>query len=223
MIRRPPRSTRTDTLFPYTTLFRSAGSVRVLGCGRWPAGGRRAAAAASGTTAWSRCWRAAGWCCSGCWSPSRSAAWSSTASTAANTSSPSSRCRRWPGSPSPTPACASIGAVDAAPCCGVGVSWPGSRPCSRLLQLLAYNPLWSGEPVGAWPLVNLLALAYLVPAGFALAFARELRADGLRKTAMAAAIYALLLVFAWLTLEVRRAFHGPVLDFGGTEIGRAHV
>src|SRR3546814_1864236 len=27
MIRRPPRSTRTDTLFPYTTLFRSVGSV----------------------------------------------------------------------------------------------------------------------------------------------------------------------------------------------------
>src|SRR3546814_5558172 len=26
MIRRPPRSTRTDTLFPYTTLFRSAKS-----------------------------------------------------------------------------------------------------------------------------------------------------------------------------------------------------
>src|SRR3546814_5748450 len=25
MIRRPPRSTRTDTLFPYTTLFRSIG------------------------------------------------------------------------------------------------------------------------------------------------------------------------------------------------------
>src|SRR3546814_7538475 len=30
MIRRPPRSTRTDTLFPYTTLFRSHHSVRVL-------------------------------------------------------------------------------------------------------------------------------------------------------------------------------------------------
>src|SRR3546814_9725162 len=27
MIRRPPRSTRTDTLFPYTTLFRSGVSV----------------------------------------------------------------------------------------------------------------------------------------------------------------------------------------------------
>src|SRR3546814_14261279 len=27
MIRRPPRSTRTDTLFPYTTLFRSSGAI----------------------------------------------------------------------------------------------------------------------------------------------------------------------------------------------------
>src|SRR3546814_8318924 len=27
MIRRPPRSTRTDTLFPYTTLFRSVGCM----------------------------------------------------------------------------------------------------------------------------------------------------------------------------------------------------
>src|SRR3546814_3637252 len=31
MIRRPPRSTRTDTLFPYTTLFRS---LRPCPCGR---------------------------------------------------------------------------------------------------------------------------------------------------------------------------------------------
>src|SRR3546814_3629297 len=31
MIRRPPRSTRTDTLFPYTTLFRSQ-CPRVAGC-----------------------------------------------------------------------------------------------------------------------------------------------------------------------------------------------
>src|SRR3546814_12761724 len=30
MIRRPPRSTRTDTLFPYTTLFRSANAVSVF-------------------------------------------------------------------------------------------------------------------------------------------------------------------------------------------------
>src|SRR3546814_12102790 len=36
MIRRPPRSTRTDTLFPYTTLFRSDGGPQpgVGACGR---------------------------------------------------------------------------------------------------------------------------------------------------------------------------------------------
>src|SRR3546814_17462086 len=32
MIRRPPRSTRTDTLFPYTTLFRSNGAIRYSAC-----------------------------------------------------------------------------------------------------------------------------------------------------------------------------------------------
>src|SRR3546814_2534302 len=41
MIRRPPRSTRTDTLFPYTTLFRSgraAGGIekRIYGAGQHP-------------------------------------------------------------------------------------------------------------------------------------------------------------------------------------------
>src|SRR3546814_7776772 len=44
MIRRPPRSTRTDTLFPYTTLFRSPGcgspalepKDRAPHCWRWP-------------------------------------------------------------------------------------------------------------------------------------------------------------------------------------------
>src|SRR3546814_13378799 len=30
MIRRPPRATRTDTLFPYTTLFRSEGLTHIL-------------------------------------------------------------------------------------------------------------------------------------------------------------------------------------------------
>src|SRR3546814_5171472 len=34
MIRRPPRSTRTDTLFPYTTLFRSAVGIADPGVDR---------------------------------------------------------------------------------------------------------------------------------------------------------------------------------------------
>src|SRR3546814_9323233 len=32
MIRRPPRSTRTDTLFPYTTLFRSVHALVAVAC-----------------------------------------------------------------------------------------------------------------------------------------------------------------------------------------------
>src|SRR3546814_7084205 len=38
MIRRPPRSTRTDTLFPYTTLFRSREGTSVYGRTREAAG-----------------------------------------------------------------------------------------------------------------------------------------------------------------------------------------
>src|SRR3546814_13433552 len=50
MIRRPPRSTRTDTLFPYTTLFRSArppegsgspAAIRIRACGPARQRGRR--------------------------------------------------------------------------------------------------------------------------------------------------------------------------------------
>src|SRR3546814_14938227 len=47
MIRRPPRSTRTDTLFPYTTLFRSLGTecfsaAYIEGELAWAAGMREA-------------------------------------------------------------------------------------------------------------------------------------------------------------------------------------
>src|SRR3546814_14209991 len=38
MIRRPPRSTRTDTLFPYTTLFRSADRAADAGVPPDPSG-----------------------------------------------------------------------------------------------------------------------------------------------------------------------------------------
>src|SRR3546814_9711090 len=39
MIRRPPRATRTDTLFPYTTLFRSASIARLRISFAWAASG----------------------------------------------------------------------------------------------------------------------------------------------------------------------------------------
>src|SRR3546814_6767024 len=54
MIRRPPRSTRTDTLFPYTSLVRSLATyfgqrmAAVLGWDEWPGFGPRALAAMEG-------------------------------------------------------------------------------------------------------------------------------------------------------------------------------
>src|SRR3546814_16338969 len=50
MIRRPPRSTRTDTLFPYTTLFRSATGA-VFGAAGAVAGAAAAAADAPSRSA----------------------------------------------------------------------------------------------------------------------------------------------------------------------------
>src|SRR3546814_5034990 len=56
MIRRPPRSTRTDTLFPYTTLFRAQTARRSMcraaeTCGAWAGSDRRAAACRRGSRA----------------------------------------------------------------------------------------------------------------------------------------------------------------------------
>src|SRR3546814_3260604 len=48
MKRRPPRSTRTDTLFPYPTLFRSAVRALAPGARVEPRGGRRSLAARGG-------------------------------------------------------------------------------------------------------------------------------------------------------------------------------
>src|SRR3546814_2196338 len=62
MIRRPPRSTRTDTLFPYTTLFRSSfeyiPEVRALAAefmgGSTRSPGTKAAAATAAKAEWRR-------------------------------------------------------------------------------------------------------------------------------------------------------------------------
>src|SRR3546814_7964305 len=58
MIRRPPRSTRTDTLFPYTTLFRSAEEHDLRERARlaW-AYGRRAGGRAEGRRGGRGAWR----------------------------------------------------------------------------------------------------------------------------------------------------------------------
>jgi uncharacterized membrane protein len=78
-------------------------------------------------------------------------------------------------------------------------------------HLLAENPLLVRHAVGEVPLLNLLGLGYLVPALLFLAIARSGRIElpdwarqGLRAGAG-------VLIFVYLSLEVRRAFWGEVI------------
>lgn len=78
-------------------------------------------------------------------------------------------------------------------------------------HLLSMNPLWTNESTGAIPVFNLLLLAYLLPA---MAFAAlAWRARGKRPdwyvTMLAAA--GAVLAFAYVTLSVRRIFHGKFI------------
>ena len=82
-------------------------------------------------------------------------------------------------------------------------------------QVLLFNPLFRwGEPVGDWPVVNLLLLAYGAPALLAGLFARQAGLRGQGRLATAAGVAVLVLLFVELSLEIRRGFHGPVL-YGG--------
>jgi len=81
-----------------------------------------------------------------------------------------------------------------------------------LLQLLFSNPVLTQDPVGSTPLINLLFFAYALPVVLTLLLAREMRSwdSGLWSRGLAG--LAILLVFVYLSLEVARAFQGPVLS-----------
>jgi uncharacterized membrane protein len=83
-----------------------------------------------------------------------------------------------------------------------------------LVQVLFQNPLDWHVDVGALPVINTLALAYLLPALFAALYARAASARGDRITFNGAAVAALALTLLWLSLEVRHAFQGRYLDSG---------
>ena len=78
-------------------------------------------------------------------------------------------------------------------------------------QMLFSSPLLHAVDVGGRPVLNLLLLAYGVPAAAGLAFLRLADARGDLPTARVAGVMALALVLHWLTLETRRAFHGGML------------
>ena len=82
-------------------------------------------------------------------------------------------------------------------------------------QVLISNPLRTGESIGIWPLFDVLALAYLVPALLAIAVYFEAKRQEHDRVRIGAGIAAGLLLFCFLTLEVRHVFLGERLDIGG--------
>jgi uncharacterized membrane protein len=81
-----------------------------------------------------------------------------------------------------------------------------------LLHLLASNPVVTHDPVGAYPVLNVLFLAYAIPAAFAFCVASAVSSTEHAAIAPYAAVAGFLLVFVYLTLEVMRAFQGPSLS-----------
>ncbi len=82
-----------------------------------------------------------------------------------------------------------------------------------LLQLLFSNPMWTSDSVGTYPVLNVLLLAYAVPAAFAFRVASTIRQTKYAGLAQYADIAGYVLVFAYVTLEVTRAFEGPVFHW----------
>lgn len=81
------------------------------------------------------------------------------------------------------------------------------------------NPLLTGERITNVFGFNELTLSYLLPGLAALFAARHARGIRPQSYVRGAGILAVLLIFAYVTLEVRRAFHGPglSLSFGTTD------
>jgi uncharacterized membrane protein len=82
------------------------------------------------------------------------------------------------------------------------------------LGLIA-NPMLSPHPVGG-PFFNLILLGYALPAVLTVVLALMTRNVRPRAYSVVAAVIAVGLALAYLTLEVRRLFHGPVLTIGPT-------
>jgi uncharacterized membrane protein len=75
------------------------------------------------------------------------------------------------------------------------------------------NPLLTGDPVGG-PVFNYILLGYGIPAVLAGILARMIRTTRPRGVYIGAAVTAIVLMMAYLTLEVRTIFQGPVLTGG---------
>ncbi len=81
-----------------------------------------------------------------------------------------------------------------------------------VIGLLIHNPLLRPIPVGDWPVFNLLLLAYGLPIPLCYLLYRDFALQRRAVKPSASAIAALLLGFVCLSLELRQAFHGSLID-----------
>jgi uncharacterized membrane protein len=79
-------------------------------------------------------------------------------------------------------------------------------------DLLFENPLFHHYFVGAWPLINSISLAYLLPIVWFSLAAMEFRRQGLIGYTFIAISVMLICLFMWVTCTVRHAFTGAYLD-----------
>ncbi len=82
------------------------------------------------------------------------------------------------------------------------------------MQLLHSNPLFTKEGVGDWLFIDVLALAYLMPAVLALLICYEAKRQEHEKVMIGAGVAVGILLFSYITLEVRHFFHGSQLGHG---------
>ena len=85
--------------------------------------------------------------------------------------------------------------------------------CAAAALGVLVNPVVSGEPIGGGAFWNALLLAYAAPAALCAALANGARRLSRLRLAQASSIAAILLVFAYATLETRRAFQGPAIGW----------
>ena len=83
-------------------------------------------------------------------------------------------------------------------------------------ELLVYNPLWSPEYVGTFPLLNGLLLVFGLPILWLMAANSELSKLKKHEYIHYANICSFVLLFFFVSLNVRQIYHGPYLDVGIT-------
>jgi len=83
-------------------------------------------------------------------------------------------------------------------------------------DFMIYNPLWSDQSVGSWPILNGLLLCYGLPIFWTAQGQREIERLGRNTFSNRLGLLSLVLAFTLVTLNIRQFFHGTRLDIGTT-------